>query len=67
MSATINWRVGTMECYPTYEQNTDVVFTVHWDCVGSETVNNKYIWNIEGKLIGQSILYANSYLYNPFI
>jgi hypothetical protein len=40
MSATINWRVGTLECYPTYEQNTDVVFTVHWDCVGSETVNN---------------------------
>jgi len=36
MSATINWRVGTMECYPTYEQSTDVVFTVHWDCVGSE-------------------------------
>ena len=29
-----------MECYPTYEQNVDVVFTVHWDCLGSETVNN---------------------------
>lgn len=40
MSATITWRVGTMECYPTYEQNVDVVFTVHWDCLGSETVNN---------------------------
>jgi hypothetical protein len=40
MSAIITWRVGTMECYPTYEQNIDVVFTVHWDCVGSETVNN---------------------------
>ena len=33
----------------------------------SEQINNKYIWNLEGKLIGQSILYANSYLYNPFI
>lgn len=40
MSATITWRVGTLECYPTYDQNKDVVFTVHWDCVGSETVNN---------------------------
>ena len=28
-----------MECYPTYDQNTDVVFTVHWDCLGSETVS----------------------------
>ena len=33
----------------------------------SEYVNNKYIWNLEGKLIGKSILYANTYLYNPFI
>jgi hypothetical protein len=39
MNATINWRVGVMECYPTYDQNTDVVFTVHWDCTGSETVS----------------------------
>ena len=39
MSATINWRVGVMECYPTYDQNTDVVFTVHWDCLGSQTVS----------------------------
>ena len=36
MSATINWRVGTMECYPQYQQEKDVVFTVHWDCLGSE-------------------------------
>ena len=28
-----------MECYPTYDQNTDVVFTVHWDCLGSEIVS----------------------------
>jgi hypothetical protein len=36
MNATINWSVGVMDCYPTYEQNTDVVFTVHWDCTGYE-------------------------------
>ena len=33
----------------------------------SEYLNNKYIWNIEGELIGNSINYSNSYLYNPFI
>ena len=33
----------------------------------SDYLDNKYIWNIEGKLIGKSILYANTYLYNPFI
>jgi hypothetical protein len=39
MNATITWRVGVMECYPTYDQNIDVVFTVHWDCLGEETVS----------------------------
>ena len=39
MSATITWTVGLMDCYPTYQQNTDVVFTVHWDCTGYETVS----------------------------
>tara|TARA_Y100000816_G_scaffold282885_1_gene259096 strand:+ start:101 stop:1501 length:1401 start_codon:yes stop_codon:yes gene_type:complete len=33
----------------------------------SEYLNNKYIWNVEGNLIGNSILYSNTYLYNPFI
>ena len=27
MSATITWKVGTMECYPQYQQEKDVVFT----------------------------------------
>ena len=32
-----------------------------------EKVNNKYIWNIEGELLGNSIEFVNTYLYNPFI
>ena len=32
-----------------------------------EYINNKYVWNIESKLIGNSILYTNTYLYNSFI
>ena len=31
-----------------------------------EKVNNKYIWNIEGELLGNSIEFVNTYLYNPF-
>ena len=49
MSATITWRVGTMECYPQYQQEKDVVFTVHWDCVGSEDYNgNTYRGRVYG-------------------
>lgn len=32
-----------------------------------EKVNNKYIWNIEGDLLGNSVEFVNTYLYNPFI
>ncbi len=35
---TITWKVTNLDCYPTYDQNTDVVFTVHWDCLGNMTV-----------------------------
>lgn len=35
---TITWKVTNLDCYPQYDQNTDVVFTVHWDCLGNMTV-----------------------------
>jgi len=31
---TITWKVTNLDCYPTYDMETDVVFTVHWDCLG---------------------------------
>ena len=34
---TITWKVTNLDCYPTYDQETDVVFTVHWDCLGNLT------------------------------
>ena len=64
MSAIINWRVGTMECYPTYEQNIDVVFTVHWDCVGSETVNNI---TYNGRVYGATgVTYHSGSTFTPY-
>lgn len=32
-----------------------------------EKVNNNYVWNIEGELLGNSVEFVNTYLYNPFI
>mgnify|MGYP006273185241 FL=1 len=37
----INWSVTAMDCYPQAEGQTDVVFTVHWTCAGTETQNDK--------------------------
>ena len=32
ITTSITWDVEQMDCYPTYESQTDVVFTVHWRC-----------------------------------
>jgi len=29
----ITWKVGVLECYPTFSGHQDYVFTVHWDCL----------------------------------
>ena len=34
MSATITWTVTAMDCYPQADNETDVVFNVHWTCSG---------------------------------
>ena len=35
---TVTWKVTNLDCYPKYDQESDVVFTVHWDCLGDLTV-----------------------------
>lgn len=36
MSVTNTWSVVQMECYPEYEGQPDVVFTVHWILTATE-------------------------------
>lgn len=36
MPITNTWSVRQMDCYPEYEGETDVVFTVHWMLVGGD-------------------------------
>ena len=40
MTATITWTVTQMDCYPQADNETDVVFNVHWTCSGTETQND---------------------------
>jgi len=42
---TITWTVTAMDCYPQEAGNTDVVFTVHWTCVGTDGTNNASIYS----------------------
>jgi hypothetical protein len=36
MTTTTTWTVTAMDCYPQEGSNTDVVFTVHWTCSGTD-------------------------------
>ena len=36
MSNTYTWSFPTLTAYPTYESETDVVFTVHWVLSGTD-------------------------------
>lgn len=37
MAVTNVWNVTQMDCYPEYEGETDVVFTVHWTLTSTES------------------------------
>ena len=34
MATAFTWSVTAMDCYPQEQGNADVVFNVHWTCVG---------------------------------
>lgn len=36
MAITYNWTVAQLDCYPEHEGHTDVVFTAHWRCDGTD-------------------------------
>lgn len=39
MAVTNTWGIVQLDCYPEYENHTDVVFTVHWTLSGTETIS----------------------------
>ena len=42
---TITWTVTAMDCYPQEDGNTDVVFTVHWTCSGTDGTYNGSVYS----------------------
>lgn len=52
MNATITWKVTSMDSYPKLEEYTDVVFNVHWDCLGEEeysgSIYNSRVYGVTG-------------------
>ena len=60
MSNTYTWIVERMDCYPTYESQTDVVFTVHWRCNATDGTHNATIYSTQG------LTYVAGSAYTPY-
>ena len=45
MTAAINWTVTAMDCYPQADNETDVVFNVHWTCAGAQDTYSASVYS----------------------
>jgi hypothetical protein len=45
---TFTWTVSQLDCYPQYDNQTDVVFTVHWTCSGTDGTYNGSVYSTCG-------------------
>jgi hypothetical protein len=43
--ATITWNISQLDCRPQENDNTNVVFTVHWQCNGVDGSHNANIYS----------------------
>ena len=60
MSITTTWIVEQMNCYPTYESETDVVFNVHWRVNATDGTYNATSYGTVG------VAYEAGSTYTPY-
>lgn len=44
MTSTNTWIINAMDCYPTVDGETDVVFTVHWTLAATDGTYNASVY-----------------------
>jgi hypothetical protein len=45
MATTFTWTVSQLDCYPQADNQTDVVFTVHWQLTGTDGTYNGSVYS----------------------
>jgi hypothetical protein len=60
MMIIFTWTVTQMDCYPQAEGQTDVVFTVHWTCSGTDGTYNGSVYST------CNVTYVAGTPYTPF-
>ena len=57
---TFTWTVSRLDCYPQYDNQTDVVFVVHWTCSGTDGTYNGSVYST------CSVTYVASTSFTPY-
>jgi hypothetical protein len=39
------WTISRLDCYPQYDNQTDVVFVAHWTCSGTDGTYNSSVYS----------------------
>lgn len=47
MATTYTWSVTAMDCYPEVDNETDVVFNVHWTCAGTDGTYSSSVYSTQ--------------------
>ena len=54
----LTWHINQMQCYPEYEGNADVVFTVHWSLTATEDEYVGYAYGSVGLTLDPEATYV---------
>ena len=58
MAITNTWGVVQLDCYPEYEGETDVVFTVHWTLNGTDGTYNGSVYGSVGLTLDEGATFT---------
>lgn len=53
---TYTWNCRTVDCYPTYDDKTDVVYNVHWTYTGTSSKKDESDNPYSATIIGTQVL-----------
>jgi hypothetical protein len=63
MANTYTWAINSLKCYPTYDSQTDVVFSATWTCTGVSSDATPVTSSISNS---QSLIYVAGTPFVPY-
>jgi hypothetical protein len=55
---TTTWKISQLDCYPEYEGNSDIVFTVHWTLFGTDETYTGSVYGSVGLTLDEGATFT---------